>query len=185
VIAQGQRLSFFDYGKIGYKFVNYVNFPNPMKKTICLATVLMGTFLAIAPTQTIAQTMIAQDPPAKTYQPGFWQPTARVVVNRPIVIEVKNNTDELIDYNLTTNQVASPVKIEPGKSSSIKDFQLPAYLLINFSSATVDSSQFVLKYEVSVDEKTNTLTVKVNKAGGEVPGNRTLNISETGAIYLY
>ena len=156
-----------------------------MNKVFCVAAIVLGTLPAIAPTQSIAQTIIAQDPPAKTYQPGFWQPAARVAVNRPILIEVKNNTDELIDYNLTTNQVASPVKIEPGKSSSIKDFQLPAYLLINFSSATVDPSQFVLKYEVTVDEKTNTLTVKVNKAGGDAPGNRTLNISETGAIYLY
>lgn len=151
-----------------------------MKKTLWFAALLAGMIPAIAPVL-----VIAQNPPAKTYQPGFWQPTARVAINRPIVVEVKNNTDELIDYNLTTNQVAAPVKIEPGQSSVLRDFPLPAYLLINFSSSTVDSSQFVLKYEVTVDEKNNKVLVKVNKTGREAQGNNTLNISETGAIFIY
>lgn len=150
------------------------------KKTILLSIAFLGSTLAIAPAQ-----VMAQDPPAKTYQPGFWQPTARVAINRPIVVEVKNNTDQLIDSNLTTNQVAAPVKIEPGQSSLLRDFPLPAYLLINFSSATVGSSSFVLKYEVTVDEKNNKVLVKVNKAGGDAAGNSTLNISETGAIFIY
>ena len=151
-----------------------------MKKSPCLTAFLLAALSTIAPT-----VMIAQNPPAKTHQPGFWQPAVRLAIDKPITIQIINKTDVSIDYNLTTNQVASPVNIEPGKSSTIKDFLLPVYLLINPSVGMAEKGTFVLRYETSVNEKSNQLIVNVTKIAGDAAGNNTLNISETGAVYLY
>jgi hypothetical protein len=130
-------------------------------------------------------TAIAKDPPATTYQPGFWQPTARVKVDRPIAVEIANKTDIAIDFNLTTNQVAPQVQIASGKSETIKDFALPMYLLIN-PDPLQDSTKFVLKYDVQVNEEANKVTVNVRKIDTEGnPGSRALNIDQAGAIYIY
>lgn len=128
---------------------------------------------------------IAKDPPATTYQPGFWQPAARVKVDRPIAVEIVNKTDIAIDFNSTTDQASPQVQIEPGQSETVKDFALPMYLLINPAPSS-DSPDFVLKYDVEVDEATNRAIVSVRKLDSEGnPGSRALNIHETGAIYIY
>jgi hypothetical protein len=151
-----------------------------MKPLSIVTALLLG-----AGTVGLPMMAIAQDPPASTYQPGFWQPAARIQINRPITVEIANKTDIAIDFNLTTNQVAPQVQIASGKSEIIKDFALPVYLLIN-PDPLKDSTQFVLKYDLEVNEKNNTLVVNVRKMDTDGnPGSRALNIDNTGAIYIY
>jgi hypothetical protein len=125
-----------------------------------------------------------QHHPAKTYKPGFWQPSARVDINRPIIIKLINETDVTLNYDLTTNIEKSPEQLEAGKEVSLKDFPIPAYLLINPAASTPDMSEFNLKYDVAVDTN-NTAIVKIRKVDNETPGNTTFNLHETGAIYVY
>ncbi|NJK47787.1 hypothetical protein HC931_06050 [Candidatus Gracilibacteria bacterium] len=48
---------------------------------------IKAIFLAIL-SLIIPTLLTAQNPPASTYQPGFWQPKARVDLNRPIAMMI-------------------------------------------------------------------------------------------------
>ena len=115
---------------------------------------------------------------------SFWQPAARLDVNRPMAIKLINETDVTLNYDLTTNIESSPEKLEPGKEATLKGFPLPAYLLINPASSLSDPSDFNLNYEVVVGSD-NMAIVKIHKVGPQSPRNTTLNLHETGAIYIY
>jgi hypothetical protein len=130
--------------------------------------------------------LAAQDPPASTYRPGNWQPVARIDTKRPFAITLVNETDITLDYDLTANITPAPQQVSPGKTSVLKGFAVPAYILINPTSSQVvlSASSFNLKYEVNVKED-NTVMVKVRKVSGDTPGDTTLNLQETGAIYIY
>lgn len=154
--------------------------------TTALLTSILNFSLtaAIVAQPKVDEPKVAQTPPAKTYQPGFWQPAARVDVNRPIVIKLINETDITLNYDLTTNIDKSPEQLEPGKEISLKDFPIPAYLLINPDSSITNTSEFNLRYDVTVDTD-NTAIVKILKVDSETAGNTTFNLHETGAIYIY
>lgn len=133
-------------------------------------------------------TIVGQNPPAETYQPGFWQPVARVDIKRPVKIQLINQTDMPLEYDFTTSRDVPPQPIKPKQTVTIQEqFPLPAYLLINPSSfiptpaagATPD-----LRFNVAVSED-NIVTVTIVQAGNNDPGNTTFNLHETGAIYVY
>jgi hypothetical protein len=149
-------------------------------KHLTIATVIATFGLAIP------ILLSAQNPPASTYRPGVWQPVARVDVKRPIAIKLVNETDVTLDYDLTNNIKPSPQQISPGKTSELKEIPLPAYILINptDASSTPGSPSFNLQYDVAVSQD-NTITVTIRKIDRDVPGNTTLNLNETGAIYVY
>ncbi|WP_041933147.1 hypothetical protein [Gloeothece verrucosa] len=137
---------------------------------------------------TLALKNVAQNPPAKTYQPGFWQPVARVEVKRPLAIQLVNETDIPLEYDFTTSYDVPPQPIQPKQTVTLEEqFRLPAYLLINPSSQSSTASggtPFNLKFNVDVN-KDNVVTVKIVKVDSNTPGNTTFNIHETGAIYVY
>lgn len=147
------------------------------------ASAVPGSRFAIQNAKIQALT-ITENPPAKTYQPGFWQPAARLDINRPMAIKLINETDGTLNYDLTTNIDTSPAKLEPGKEAILQGFLLPAYLLINPATSLSDPSEFNLNYEVVVGSD-NVAIVKIHKVGPQKPRNTTLNIHETGAIYIY
>jgi hypothetical protein len=148
------------------------------------AAIALPISLAPVPMGKIQPLKIAQTPPANTYQPGFWQPAARLDVSRPITIKLINETDVTLNYDLTTNIDSAPENLEPGKEATFKGFVLPAYLLINPATSLSDPSEFNLHYKVVVNSD-NAVIVKIHKVGTEKPRNTTLNIHETGAIYIY
>jgi hypothetical protein len=157
--------------------------------TVALTSILNFSLAGAIAAQpvTIQNLNIAQNHqhhPAKTYKPGFWQPAARVDINRPIVIKLINETDVTLNYDLTTNIEKSPEQLEPGKETSFKDFPIPVYLLINPDASVSNTSEFNLKYDVVVDDN-NTAIVRIRKVAEGTPGNTTLNLHETGAIYIY
>ena len=149
-----------------------------MKSKILTTAALLVTANLI-----ISVPVLAQDPPARTYQPGFWQPVARVNINRPIAIKLINQTEVVLEYSLTTNE-APPRQLLPRNNAVLREIPLPAYVLINPTSSNLDSSRVYLKYEVAVGDD-NLVTVKIRQISDDIPGNTTLNIQESGAIYLY
>ncbi len=132
--------------------------------------------------------MVAETPPAKTYQPGFWQPVARVDLTRPLKIKIVNNTDVQIEYDFTTTLDVPPQLVNPQDSVVIDEpTPIPAYLLINRSESAANdtnSPRYNLRFNVVVDED-NTVTINVVKVDVGTPRNTTFNLHETGAIYVY
>lgn len=105
---------------------------------------------------------------------GSWIPVARVDPTQPIQLNLINKTDQPLEYLMTTHTNART--LEAGKSVLLTSFQPPIFLNINFPDQAG-----TLKYQVSTEK--NRITVEV------VPihqfGDHTLNIADTGAIYLY
>ena len=149
-----------------------------MKSKILTTAALLATANLI-----ISAPVLAQNPPARTYQPGFWQPVARVNINRPIAIKLINQTEVVLEYSLTTNE-APPRQLFPRNTAVLREIPLPAYVLINSASSNPDHSRVNLRYEIAVSDD-NVVTVKIRQISDDIPENTTLNIQETGAIYLY
>jgi hypothetical protein len=147
-------------------------------KSILLTAILIASLSLMVTSPTVAQ-----DPPAETYQPGFWQPVARVDVKRPVTIKLVNQTDLTLDYGVTEIKI-EPKILSPEATATLTKFDLPLYLVIYPASSNPNSSRINLKYKVSVNED-NLVTVDIYQASDDTPGNRTFNLQETGAIYLY
>jgi hypothetical protein len=150
-------------------------------KTTSLVKALLLTALSL----TFPNLALTQNPPARTYQPGPWQPVARVDTSRPIQILIFNHTDILLDYDLTSNINPSPRRLMPGETATLKGFTIPAYILVNRSISASGSVPINLKYEVRVDEN-NVVKLTVTKVSDDAePGYSTFNLNKEGAIYIY
>ncbi|MGK7941630.1 MAG: hypothetical protein AB4062_16060 [Crocosphaera sp.] len=125
----------------------------------------------------------AQDPPAQTYQPGYWQPVARFDIKRTVEVNIINKTDVPIEYDLTDLEAMNPQKLQPEETGNLKGFggtaNIVIYPLVN------DTSEFNLRYKVKVDEDNNIVNVSVVKDEPSFLGHRSINLQGTGAIYLY
>jgi len=106
----------------------------------------------------------------------FWVPAARLMTDKPQRIEVNNKTGMMLDYLITAHTDFRTLK--PGKSVTLTNFSTPVFVNIN-----PQESNYLVAYTVSVTAKTNTLVVNVTLANKL--DNRTLNLDETGAVYLY
>ncbi len=120
---------------------------------------------------------LAQDPPATTFQPGPWQPVDRLDPARPVIVVIVNQTGALLEYG-TTDPSEAVLELENGAISQLTVATLPAFITIN----TLERS--ALKYTLSTDLLANVVQVTVTKIN-DVVGDRTLNIDDTGAIYIY
>ena len=120
---------------------------------------------------------IAAQPPAETYQPGYWQPVARVDINRPLEITFVNQTGLVMEYALTTNE-APPRQLLPRNTAVLKEIPVPAYILISPETPLKN-----VKYETKVTD--NVVIVTIRQISDSLPGDTTLNIDETGAVYVY
>jgi len=111
----------------------------------------------------------------RTFHLGFWQPTARVNPDQPLQLEVINETNLPLQYGLTTD---SPEQIFPGSSAVMNSVSLPADVLIYPSVPELN-----LKYDVTAID--NIVLVKVRQVASDAPGDGSLVINRTGAIYIY
>jgi hypothetical protein len=143
-----------------------------------LATIgFIGTLVTIVPAQakplsdlpTLRERLADED--AK-----FWVPVARLSTDKPQRITINNKTGVLLEYLITTHTDFRV--LEPGKSATLSNIETPLFLNIN-----TQDSNYRVKYTAAVDKKTNTLNVTVALTNGE--DNHTLNVNETGAVYLY
>jgi len=93
----------------------------------------------------------AQNPPATTFQPGPWQPVARVNTSRPVEIKIINQTDIDLNYDLSANINSSPQLLSPGTETNLRGLVIPAYILINRANAAADPYSSSLIYAVEVN----------------------------------
>jgi hypothetical protein len=123
----------------------------------------------------------AQDPPAETYQPGFWQPVARVDLNRPVTLNLINETGLEIDYAIT-NIDPDPIPISANTTETLENINPELYIVVYPTSNNPNSSRIALNYKVAVTED-NVINVRILKTDGEEGGgDRSINLQKTGAI---
>ncbi|MBV9387195.1 MAG: hypothetical protein JOZ78_12290 [Chroococcidiopsidaceae cyanobacterium CP_BM_ER_R8_30] len=147
---------------------------------VSLIVSLTGAALAQTPP---ASTYPQQNPPASTYQPGFWQPIARVDPHGPISVTLVNQTQAPLKYNFLDGRGEQNLPV--GGSIQIKQISLPANIAIYEPSS---SSQAIggkngsgLKFETSATNNAINVTV-VSAPNGDA---HVLDINKTGAIYVY
>ncbi|MBD2652672.1 hypothetical protein H6G45_03995 [Synechocystis sp. FACHB-383] len=139
----------------------------------------------------------AQDPPATTYQPGFWQPIGRFDPKRPVKVKLVNETDLALDYDITNLESFPPTVVAPGESAMLENFGNNAYIMVYPDNATPSTPEqsFVLKFTVPVDARTqmvgddNVAVITVTKGDVNIEnrfyGHRSINLQPTGAIFFY
>ncbi len=151
-----------------------------MLKPIIISSCLVAS---LSVTVVFEEKGMAQNPPAETFQPGFWQPVARVDLNQPIIVNLINETDLILDYDLT-NAIAESVSISPNSTATIENIKPSLYILIYPQATNINSSEISLKYNVEVTPN-NTIKLKIQKTTDINNSHRSFNLHETGAIYLY
>lgn len=122
------------------------------------------------PDQPVDQPLPGESPATQ----GSWVPVARVNPAQPIQLNLVNKTGQTLEYLMTTHTNART--LDAGKSVVLTSFQPPIFLNVN-----APDQAGTLKYQVSTQK--NRITVEVVPIGQF--GDHTLNIAETGAIYLY
>ena len=125
----------------------------------------------------------AQNPPAETYQPGYWQPVARFDIQRTVVVNIINNTDISIEYDLTDLEYINPKSLQPAQTGTLKEFGSSANIVIY--PLAENTADFTLRFKVTISENDNTVNVLVVKDQPSFIGHRSINLQKTGAIYLY
>ncbi len=106
-----------------------------------------------------------------------WQPVARIAPTKPFQVQIINKTGIELEYSSTTNEF-SPRRLAPSVTTTVKQLSTPVYLLINPLDA-----RFNLKYTVST--RNNLVTVIVTQSSESRTGYSTVNIQETGGIFVY
>lgn len=146
-----------------------------MKIKLLTATVLLAAASAIAPTL-----VRAQDPPAETYQPGFWQPVARYNPSRLVEVRLVNRSGYTLLYDLTSDEVA-PRRLTPGASTVLTNIRPDSYI----SLYSDDASQAVglpVRYNVSASDNVVTNVVSRSTTG---ISEQTMHLHPNGGIYIY
>ncbi|MGB3535142.1 MAG: hypothetical protein WBA13_16715 [Microcoleaceae cyanobacterium] len=121
---------------------------------------------------------LAQNPPAETYSPGFWQPVARVNPEAAIQVNIINRSGVNLEYSLTTEEM-NIRRVAAGKTGKLTDLPKDAYILINPTS----TGQVSLKFNIAVTED-NTVNIRVRQST-DPSGESTVNIQSNGGIYQY
>jgi serine/threonine-protein kinase len=129
---------------------------------------------------------VAQDTnssPAQTYQPGYWQPVGRIEPQRPFQIKLVNQSGEIVEYAVTTNEF-SPRQLSPQESTTLTHIPLDANLLLN-SVRSNSRKEFVSSLQFEVNVVNNLITVRILAGDRDRAGDSTVNIHRTGAIYIF
>jgi hypothetical protein len=129
--------------------------------------------------------ILAQDPPAKTFQPGFWQPVGRFNPKQNMAVKMVNETGITLNYDVTSLETDSPQDLGNGQNIILKDLGDSAYIMVYPVVETNPDDPFNLKFTVNVDEKDNLVTITMGRAEQGFIGHRTINLQKTGAIYFY
>ncbi|QHV00518.1 hypothetical protein [Synechocystis sp. CACIAM 05] len=169
--------------------------PNIRPLTASLSLLTMA-FVGLTPAlyATIAE---AQDPPATTYQPGFWQPVGRFDPKKPVKVKLVNKTDVALDYDISNLESFPPASVAPGETVLLENFGDNAYIMVYPENATPSTPEqsFLLKFTVPVDARTqmvgadNVAVITVTKGDVNIEerfyGHRSINLQPTGAIFFY
>lgn len=140
-------------------------------------SILVASLLTAALCLSTNPKINAQNPPAKTYQPGDWQPKARFAnPQEGVKVIIVNKTLFPLQYGLSTGDALS-AEIPVGGRATLTTNVLPEYILIYPKQSNIE-----LRYSVST--KGNVATVDVQQTN-DISGDSTLNLHESGAIYVY
>ena len=157
-----------------------------MGQSLIFSSLLVTTVnLTLLPLEVNAQTVTDNNPPAQTFQPGFWQPVARVNTKQPISLNIINETGISLDYSFT-DETLTPTVLRANDTTTIKSLNLEnsIYLVIYPDMNTPNASRISLKYSVEVTED-NVINLTINQIDEVSKGNRTFNLQPTGAIFVY
>lgn len=141
-----------------------------MRKSIAIAALLAIVLPGAASIQ-------ANAVPPGNMVTAAWQPVARINPQKSYKVQIVNQSGVPLEYASTTNEFA-PRSLKPGAMGTLTQLPLPVYLLIS----PVDPS-FVVKCQVSASQ--NVVTVTVRQLSQGQAGNSTVNIQETGGIFVY
>ncbi|AKG22811.1 hypothetical protein [Calothrix sp. 336/3] len=135
------------------------------------ASLVTATICLLAPVN-------AQNPPARTYQPGPWQPVARFAnPKQTLRVVLINQSGIPLQYGLSSGDALNAVIPVKGKATVTTNV-IPDYILVYPNKAeNVD-----LNFQVTANGNTATVTITQTN---EPPGYSTVNLHETGAIYIY
>ncbi|BAZ49322.1 hypothetical protein NIES4103_19340 [Nostoc sp. NIES-4103] len=136
--------------------------------------VVLGTITAVSLAVPM-QVHAAELKVARTFHFGFWQPVARINPHQPLQVEVINQTHIPLQYGLTTDSAKT---LLPGNVAEMSYISLPTDVLIYPSQQEAS-----LRYHVT--KVGNTTIVKVRQLASDTPGDGSLAINRTGAIYIY
>lgn len=139
----------------------------PLAVVALLLTVGLPLSSAIA-TKAIPSQAVAASP---------WEPIARINPRKPFQVQLDNQAGTTLEYASTTNEF-SPRRLASGGTTVLNRLPLPVYLLIS-----PINPRFNLKYRVSVNQ--NSVYIRVQQLPENRPGNTTINIQETGGIFVY
>lgn len=147
-------------------------------------TILLSSLFGVSAIASSITPVVAQTPPAQTYQPGPWQPLARVNPQRPITINVINQTGLSVDAGFTDTR-RDPITVQNGRTGTIRSLESPLYLLVYVNESNASFRGIDLNYQVRVQEGSNTINVTVQRTSSDRNATMTLNVDEFGGIYLY
>jgi serine/threonine-protein kinase len=117
-----------------------------------------------------------QQSPASTYQPGFWQPVARVNPQESVNVNIVNQSGIAIEYSLTTGPMETRT-VANGGETQLANLAKDSYIVIN-----PQSTSSALKFQVTTDNNLVNVTVLPSS---DFSGESTVHIHPTGAIYKY
>lgn len=155
-----------------------------MKLTSQKIAALLAIFAMSFPSQ-----IVGQNPPAETYQPGYWQPVDRFNTKSSVEVQLINQTEIPLEYDLTDLESINPQPLKPGEMGTLKNFGDSAYIVV-YPTISVDPNEpLTLRFQVSVAEGNKVMvTIKkeeVRKSDPNFFGHRAINLQKNGGIYLY
>ncbi|MEB3309603.1 MAG: hypothetical protein VKJ02_05175 [Snowella sp.] len=154
-----------------------------MKLNLVALTALLG--LSTAFSFSTFSAAIAQNPPAETYRPGFWQPVADFNPMKKVTMKFINQTGVPLEYGIVGNEENLSEKIGVGETQTLSTLEKSGNITIYPDIAINPDTPFNLKFSISVDQPTNTINVKITQAERGFFGHRSLNFQKTGKIYVY
>ena len=124
--------------------------------------------------------VLAQNPPASTYKSGYWQPIARVNPQSSVIVTLINQTGKPLKYNYLDGTGESNLPV--GANRQLKNVPLPSNIAIYDPSPQAASTKSGgLTYQTS----TTGNDIKVIITPTQDAGYQVVNISKSGAIYVY
>jgi hypothetical protein len=131
-------------------------------------------FLVAIPMLPLSKAIAA---PVSTMTNSPWQPIARINPVKPFQVQIVNKTGIGLEYSSTTNEFP-PRKLAANATTTLNQLPTPIYLLISPLDGRLN-----LKYTVST--RNNLVTVIVTQSSESRSGYTTVNIQETGGIFVY
>jgi hypothetical protein len=106
-----------------------------------------------------------------------WAPLVRIDPSKPFKIEIVNQTGVPVNYSLTTNTF-SPRQLPPQGSTTLTYLPLPTNLLIS-------SVEPRIKLVYGLTSKDNVITVYVKQTANLSDVNRTLQVQNSGGVFVF